>query len=103
MKVINPNNTNHTLKIVPRFYEQFSVLIEFKNEETKEFSTLNVTPTILKGYMILNFSKTFFDKDNLQIKITNSTGKIVYRGKLFITSQSTKTQEYKMTKDVFNI
>ena len=100
MNVINPLNTEHTLKIVPRYYTEASCLMELFNEDNKTTETFTVVPFNLDGYMYISFTKTFTDKSNYQIKI-QEVNDVVYRGKLFITSQSNNTQDYKITKDVF--
>ncbi len=100
MNILNPNNSTHTLKIIPRFYPMGDVILELKSEETKAISQLTITPTISNGYMFLQFEKTFKNASNWQVKVTEES-EIVYRGKIFVTSQSADTQNYKTTKDIF--
>lgn len=94
MKVIDPNNTIHTLFFIPRLYIDNVVIFELKNEATKEIIDLDHTYNISNGILQIDFTYTFTNKDKFQIKITQSN-EVVYRGKLLITDQN--TQDYKIT------
>lgn len=100
MIVLSPNTTDHTLKIIPRYYAEGNVFLELWNEETKETLQYTIEMVSLDGYSYLNFEQEFIDKTNYQIKLTQDD-EVVYRGKLFITSQANETQSYQITKDVF--
>ncbi|AWH84934.1 hypothetical protein HYN59_07245 [Flavobacterium album] len=100
MNILNPNNTTHTLKIIPRFYPLSDVVLELVSEEREPGSTITILPTISNGYMFLQFDKAFKNATNWQVKVTGGN-EIVYRGKLLVTSQASDTQNYKTTKDIF--
>ncbi|MEL1243526.1 hypothetical protein AAEO56_04570 [Flavobacterium sp. DGU11] len=100
MNILNPNNTTHTLKIIPRFYPLGDVVLELAGEEREPGSTITIVPTISNGYMFLQFEKAFKNTSNWQVKVTEEN-EILYRGKIFVTSQAADTQNYKTTKDIF--
>ncbi len=100
MNILDPNTTTHTLKIIPRFYPIGDVSLEVVNEETKGVDTYIITPVVSKGYMYLEFEKTFQEASGWRVKIA-AADEIVYRGKLFVTARVPDTQEYKTTKDIF--
>lgn len=100
MNLLNPNNTTHILKIIPRFYPVGDVSVELTNGVAGDTSLITVTPTISNGYMFLQFEKAFEENSSWQVKVTGEN-EIVYRGKIFVTGQSADTQNYKTTKDIF--
>lgn len=100
MIVLNPANTAHNLKVIPRFYPSGEVSISLFNEGTKETATFTDTAYNLDGYMYVSINAELADKSNYQIKIMQEE-EIVYRGKIFVTTQYNDTQNYKITKDIF--
>lgn len=100
MNVFSPDDTTHTLKIIPRFYPVGSVTVSIKDEADKEVFTTSGMPTITDGYLYFDITKTFENKSNHQIQITGQD-EVVYRGKIFVTDQADDTQAYKISKDVF--
>lgn len=101
MKVLNSADTNHEIVFIPRYYFTGDIAMELYNEETSETLTFNLTPITIDGYVYINFTQSFDNNSNFQIKILSSE-QIVYRGKLLVTDQ-TDLQEYKITKDIFTI
>lgn len=95
MKVIDPNNTSHTLDFIPRFYIDESVVFELKNEVTKDKVTIENVSFLSNGILTLYFDYTFTNKQRFQIKLTQDS-EVTYRGKLLVTEQ--ETQEYKLTE-----
>lgn len=100
MIVLNPNNTIHRLKVIPRYYPEGGVVLTLKNEVTSESESFDVEPEILDGYMYINFEETFINNSNYQATITEGS-ECVFRGKIFITNQANDTQNYSISKDVF--
>ena len=96
--VINPNNSTHTLNVVPRFYPSNDLVISLYNEATKVVSTPDNTYNITNGKLNITFTFTFVDKDRHQVKIEDGT-QIVYRGKLLTTTQD--PQAYKQTDGLY--
>ena len=98
MKVIDPTDTTHELKIVPRYYPIGALVVTLKNEITKTEYTPANTYRILDGFLYSAFTYTFTNKDRYQIKITEGT-EVVYRGKIFVTTQT--PQDYKITDGIY--
>tara|TARA_R110000803_G_scaffold76454_1_gene141048 strand:+ start:1285 stop:1587 length:303 start_codon:yes stop_codon:yes gene_type:complete len=88
--VINPNNSTHTLNVIPRFYPSNDLVISLYNEALKTTSTPANTYNITNGKLNITFTFTFVNKDRHQVKITDSAN-VVYRGKLITTTQDTQT------------
>ena len=102
MKVLNPANTTHQIQVIPRTYNSSVLTLEFKNESTKELSSVTFTPTITNGYMYINFTKTFVNNDSYQFSV-RLLNEVIYRGKIFVTNQFDATQNYKLTQNLFRI
>jgi len=100
MKVIDPNDTTHSISIIPRFNDTVSVTMEITNEATKVVYTgvLN-TYTLTDGVGVVNFDLTPEDKSKYSFKLVDNGVDIIYRGKLIATTQ--ETQEYKITTDLY--
>lgn len=100
MTVLNPSDTDHTLKIVPRYYPQGNVTLVLYDEATQKSESVVVAPDELNGYLYVSFTKTFLDNSNYQVCIEQATD-VVYRGKIFVTNQAGDTQGYQISKDIF--
>lgn len=103
MKIIKPISGNQSITFIPRDYTNTTtLLVEFYNESTKDVLEDTYIKTIVNGYVSFNvdkddFTDQFNEGDSYQLKITD--GDIVYRGKLFVTSQT--TQDYKLTDGLY--
>lgn len=100
MNILPPTTTSHTLKIIPRYYTEDDLTMTLFNEESKVSTDYIIEPLVLDGYMYISFVQGFINNSSYQINI-HMDDDIVYRGKLFITDQSSNTQGYKITKDVY--
>lgn len=98
MKVVNPENTEHTLVLIPRYYPAEAITMSLFNESTQTSENVDNTYTITDGNLFLTFEYTFIENQKFQIKITDDEG-VVYRSKLIATSQN--PQEYKLTNNVY--
>jgi GT2 family glycosyltransferase len=98
MKVVSPNDTEHLIAIIPRYYTDGVLDLYLYNEAT-QIETL-VTPIYVtqNGILTLTFTFTFNENDKYQVKITDANG-IIYRDKIFATSQD--TQNFKATNDLY--
>lgn len=96
--VIDPNNSTHTLNVVPRFYPCNDLVISLYNEASKETTTPSNTYNITNGKLNITFTFTFVNKDRHQVKITDAYN-VVYRGKLLTTTQD--PQEFKQTDGLY--
>lgn len=100
MTVLNPNNTTHTLKIIPRFYPSGNVTLDITREDYSPGFSLLLLPIIQDGYMYLPFDHEFENASSWSVKVSESD-EVVYRGKIYVTDQSDDTQGFKLSKDIF--
>ena len=98
MKVVNPNDTTHVIKLIPRLYEITSIDLSLYNEATQVTTTVTDAYSITNGISTLTFDFTFEENDKYQFKLVNGSN-VVYRGKLIATTQD--TQEYKLTNGLY--
>ncbi len=98
MNVVNPNDTAHTIFIIPRYYNVAELVLNLYNEATKLSEDVDFEYSITDGKMTIGFDFTFLENDRFRVKISQ-VDEIVYRGKLFATSQL--PQEYKLTNNVY--
>lgn len=98
MKVIDPNNTTHTLILIPRYYPTNSLFLDITEEQTDVTERITNTYSITDGKLSIVFDYDFTDKYKYSFKISEDT-EIVYRGKLVITQQD--PQEYKLTTGLY--
>jgi len=97
MNVVNPNNTSHTLNLIPRYYSN-ELVLEFQNEATKVSETITNTASTANGILSVSFDYTFIENQKMRVKITDESG-VVYRGKLLATSQ--ELEDYKLTNGLY--
>lgn len=99
MIVLNPENTEHTITIVPRFYPEDETLsCKLYNEATKVETQQDISQTVSNGNLSFGLTFTFSEFDKYQIAIYDAN-EIVFRGKIFATEQETQT--FKLTKDKY--
>jgi hypothetical protein len=107
MIVVQPTETRHEIKIVPRYYPTNSFTLLLYNEATKVNTTINIVVagfsftnnySVLDGYLNLKFDKEFNESDKYKITLKEEN-EVIYRGKIKATSQ--EPQEYKQTKDKY--
>lgn len=98
MNVVSPNNTEHTIKLIPRYYPTTGITMSLFNEATQVSEDVDNTYTITDGNLFLTFEYTFTENQKFQIKLDEDT-EIVYRGKIISTTQD--PQEYKLTNNVY--
>lgn len=98
MVVVNPENTEHSFKIIPRYYPTSSIKFDLYNEVTQLTETITNTYTITDGIIQIEFEKEFTEQQKFQIKLEDSEG-IIFRGKMISTSQ--EPQDCKQTNDLY--
>lgn len=99
MIVLNPENTNHTITIVPRYYpESASLTCKLYNEATKVETSQSVSQTVSNGNLSFGLTFTFSESDKYQIAIYDAN-EVVFRGKIFATEQESQT--FKLTQDKY--
>jgi len=98
MKVVNPEDTEHIITLIPRYYPKENINLSLFNEATKVIENVDNTHTVTDGVLFLSFEYTFTENQKFQIKL-NQDNEIVFRGKLIATSQT--PQDYKLTNNVY--
>jgi hypothetical protein len=98
MKVLSPSSTTHDITFVPRFYPDSTITVELKNEVDSVVSTPTNTYFIKDGKITVRFDYTFVENDKFQMKVSKGAD-VVYRGKIFATTQS--TQAFKLTDGIY--
>ena len=99
MKIVNPNNASHSIKLIPRFYEITAITFDLYNEATQENTTVTNVFNVVAGILTLDFDFTFLEDDKYQIKLSENDV-VIYRDKLHATSQ--EPQDYKLTKGLYD-
>ena len=98
MNVVNTNDEEHIIFVIPRYYNFTEPILNIYNEATKLAENIDFEYTVTDGKMSVGFTFTFKENDRFRVKISEGN-EIVYRGKLFATSQT--TQDYKLTNNVY--
>jgi hypothetical protein len=93
MNVINPTDTEHEIKIIPRNLDDFDALIriELRDEDTATTSDVDATYYVINNAIMLMFNLTTKEGKVYSYAITNDSKTVEYRGKIFVTSQTTQT------------
>lgn len=99
MKVILPTNTTHTIKFIPRFETSDTLSLNLVKEGINSETTQTPTYVINNGVMSLTFDLDTVEQDRYSFKLVDESDNVVYRGKIFTTSQT--TQDFKLTKDTY--
>ena len=107
MKIINPNDSTHIIKLIARDSDiSYTLDFELYDESTRtteEIASNNFS--IIDGVFIWEFDNvdysliTFTEQSTYQLKITDS-GEVLYRGKVLATSQV--TQDFKLTNGLYS-
>ena len=98
MKVIDPNNTSHTLVLIPRYYPTNSLTLEITEEASGVSESIANTYSITDGELSIEFTYDFTGKDKYSLKLNENT-EVVYRGKLIVTDK--QAQDYKLTNGLY--
>lgn len=96
MIVLIPTNTTHEFNFIPRFIPTSELILEIYNEATQQFQTIDNLYVYANGLATMTFDLECTESQKFQLKILEGTD-IVYRDKIFVTSQN--TQAFKATKD----
>jgi len=100
MKVISPNDSTHTISLIPRFNEVTNITMFVMNETTKVETTGGlIRYTLVNGIGSAEFTLTAADKDKYSFKLVWNGTEIIYRGKMIATTQ--ETQDYKLTTGLY--
>ena len=107
MKVIDPNDTAHSIIVIPRDYTfSVSINLEIFDETTQVRQVVAITNfATSNGYTTINFTDAqytnvdFYEDGKYQLKVTFGS-EVIYRGKMIATSQV--PQEYKLTNGLYS-
>jgi len=104
MKHLFPTSDEQTIKIIPRVYTT-SIILKLRDDSSNEIVSITPTLSIVKGY--LEITNVFDLKEgrfyDLKVIDTN-TQNIIYKDKIFCTSQSTdqsNNERYSVNKDEY--
>lgn len=89
MKVVNPNNSSHTIKLISRYYPTTNLSLLLYNESTQVESDVLNTYIIQDGYLHLDFDFTFLENERFRIELVEQNN-VIYRGKLIATAEETQ-------------
>lgn len=98
MIVIDPNNTNHTISVIPRYYNDNNAhTFALYDEDLRTTTTISNTYSLNEGVIDYSVSLTTSEGKSYSFKITDSvTSNVVVRGKIFSTAQT--TQSYRINE-----
>ena len=94
------NEEGLSVKFVPRYFVQECELI-LRNELTDVIETRTLEMINDNGIAVLIFDGDIKDATSFEMTVNDLTGKLLYRGKAFATTQ-TDIQQYTMNKRVNN-
>jgi hypothetical protein len=98
MIVVNPENTEHSFKIIPRYYPTGDFKFDLYNEVTKKTEPIKHIFAVTDGIMTIDFEKEFTEKQKFQVKLYDDN-QIIFRGKMISTSQD--PQDFKQTDNLY--
>lgn len=98
MNVVNPNDSTHIIKFIPRYYPSDAIVFSLYDEATQLTEVVDNLYLTTNGITSLSFDYTFTENQKFRIKITDING-VVFRGKLLATSQ--EPQDYKLTNGLY--
>lgn len=98
MIVIDPNESSHLIKVIPRTYNVVNDhLFVLKDEDLRTETNISNTKELNNGYIDYSINLTTTEGKSYSIKIVDSvTELVVWRGKMFTTSQT--TQKYRINE-----
>lgn len=100
MKVVDFNDSNHTISMIPRYDVSGDLnLYLYKESDETETTFTAVTYTYTNGIMELSFTYTFLEDERYQLKVATAGGVVAYRGKLIATDQT--PDNYSLTADLY--
>ena len=85
MKIFDPTDTVHTLKIIPRDYVTTATMI-LRNELRQTETTHALTCTNVGGYLTATFTQTMTEGQNFEFEVYDTNDNLLYRGKAYATA-----------------
>lgn len=80
-----PANT-YVLNIIPRFYANL-VKVKLLNEDTSELTELECEAVEDNGKLLIEFTMELSDGQSLETTVTNMDDTLMWRGKIYATTQ----------------
>jgi hypothetical protein len=99
MKVVSPNDTAHTITLIPRTYDTQALSLKLYNEATQETHNVTNSYVTTDGVMVYTFNYSDFNEGDKYQILLQSGLKTIYRGKLIATSQ--EPEDYKLTEGAY--
>ena len=85
MKIFDPTDTIHTLKIIPRDYVTTATMI-LRNELRQTETTHTLTCTNVGGYLTSTFTQVMTEGQNFEFEVYDTNDNLLYRGKAYATT-----------------
>lgn len=85
MKIFDPTDTIHTLKIIPRDYVTTATMI-LRNELRQTETTHALTCTNVGGYLTATFTQVMTEGQNFEFEVYDTNDNLLYRGKAYATT-----------------
>lgn len=85
MKIFDPTDTIHTLKIIPRDYVTTATMV-LRNELRQTETTHALTCTNVGGYLTATFTQTMTEGQNFEFEVYDTNDNLLYRGKAYATA-----------------
>jgi len=93
-QVVDPNNTTHTIEVIPRYYDFTGAALTLTNLAKDFDQVVTHTESTTNGVLSIEFDFTFTERDKYTVKLEEGTD-VVYRGQLFATDQ--ESQDFDIT------
>lgn len=85
MKIFDPTDTIHTLKIIPREYVSTATMV-LRNELRQTETTHTLTCTNVGGYLTATFTQVMTEGQNFEFEVYDTNDNLLYRGKAYATA-----------------
>ena len=85
MKIFDPTDTIHTLKIIPRDYVTTATMV-LRNELRQTETIHALTCTNVGGYLTAEFTQTMTEGQNFELEVYDTNDNLLYRGKAYATT-----------------
>jgi hypothetical protein len=99
MKVVNPDDTSHTIGVVPRYYGFTGAVLTLTSLAKDVDIVVSHTELMVSGVLTIGFDFDFIERDKYSIKLLEGT-EVVYRGQLFATDQ--EPQDFDITVNYYS-
>lgn len=85
MKIFDPTDTIHILKIIPRDYVTTATMV-LRNELRQTETTHALSCTNVGGYLTAEFTQTMTEGQNFEFEVYDTNDNLLYRGKAYATA-----------------